>query len=907
MNLDFQLLDCDYVMLGNTCVVRLFGKTANGKTACAFYDKFKPYFYILPKKEEKEKVISDLKNNFASDIISIEEVEKFSSLGYHEKKDNMLKIILNDPSRTPAIRDAFRYKGYVKAVLEADILFKYRFMADMNINGMKWIRVTGTPTKTNTVKVDKTITAESFETIESLDNAPLRYMGLDIETFNEVGIPDAKKDAIIMVSFAFYPAYKGKNTLVLVAKKAKQNNDSTMFFSNEKEMMVKFTEVMDGFDPDLIVGYNVNNFDIPFISERLRVLNVSKTIGRCASKPVVSRKIAENKFRNSIVGRVIVDPYWMIKEMMKGGGLTKYFAGLKRFGLGDVSKFFLGESKVDVAHSEISKFWNGNGEEMSKLIDYSRKDSELVLKLLLEKGFLDKYIGVSAVSGVLLQDALDSGITSQVEHLLLKEFNKDGYVLPCKPDNAEVRKRENEREKEGLKGAIVLDPKVGFHNKCVVYLDFASMYATIFSAYNICPTTLISESVGAETLRTPIGVEFISPKKKEGKIPQILKRLISERAKVKVEMKKEKDPSKKRALDAKQEALKRMGNSFYGYSGYLMARVYMLKMASAITSCGRNYIMKTKEIVETKTPYKVIYGDTDSVMIALNTTDVEEAFKIGGELESTINGNLEGNLRLKIEYVFKSLIILAKKRYAGWSFEKVDNTWKTEMIMKGIETVRRDWCDIVGETLNNVLNIILKEQDTKKAVSYLKEVVQQIQDSKVPIEKLVITKGISKRLEDYKGIQPHVELVKKLRKRDAASAPGLGDRIGFVIVKGLQLLSERAEDPDYIIKHGLKIDSKYYLENQILPPLERVFEAIGVDRTEIVGIGKQTLLTHMFSHNGNGKTSNDKVEPLISAEGLICNSCSRTFSVVPILGKCTSCNGELHFYAGEIKSRYLIL
>lgn len=151
-----------------------------------------------------------------------------------------------------------------------------------------------------------------------------------------------------------------------------------------------------------------------------------------------------------------------------------------------------------------------------------------------------------------------------------------------------------------------------------------------------------------------------------------------------------------------------------------------------------------------------------------------------------------------------------------------------------------------------------------------------------------------------------MELVKKMKKRDASSAPGVGDRIGFVIVKGLQLVSERAEDPEYVKQHGLKVDSKYYLENQILPPLERVFEAIGVERSEITGIGKQMLLTQAFKlnrNNGNGV----KMEPLTSADGLICNSCDRTYSVVPLSGKCTSCNGELHFYAGEVKSKYLII
>jgi hypothetical protein len=149
-----------------------------------------------------------------------------------------------------------------------------------------------------------------------------------------------------------------------------------------------------------------------------------------------------------------------------------------------------------------------------------------------------------------------------------------------------------------------------------------------------------------------------------------------------------------------------------------------------------------------------------------------------------------------------------------------------------------------------------------------------------------------------------VELVKKMKKREAATAPGVGDRIGFVIVKGLQLMSDRAEDPEYIKQHGLKVDSKYYLENQILPPLERVFEAIGVDRSEITGIGKQMLLSQAFKLNGNGSTIG-KIEPLSLADGLICNSCSRTYSNIPILGKCSSCNGELHFYAGETKSKYL--
>ena len=256
---------------------------------------------------------------------------------------------------------------------------------------------------------------------------------------------------------------------------------------------------------------------------------------------------------------------------------------------------------------------------------------------------------------------------------------------------------------------------------------------------------------------------------------------------------------------------------------------------------------------------------------------------------------------MKVEGIFKTLIILSKKRYAGWSFEPMDSGWDETIVTKGIETVRRDWCDIVSETLQEVLNMILKEQDVKGAVKMVREKVDQIKTGKMDLNKLVITKGISKSLKSYKGIQPHVELVKKMRARDPASAPGVGDRVGFVIVRGLQMLSKRAEDPDYAKKHGLKIDSKYYIESQLMPPLERLFEALNVDKSDLTGIGKQLRL---FEAMKNGLKEEKIFEDyLVDIDGLICNSCNNIFRRVPLSGRCNSCNGEIVFFKEDKKSR----
>jgi DNA polymerase I len=222
--------------------------------------------------------------------------------------------------------------------------------------------------------------------------------------------------------------------------------------------------------------------------------------------------------------------------------------------------------------------------------------------------------------------------------------------------------------------------------------------------------------------------------------------------------------------------------------------------------------------------------------------------------------------------------------------------------MKGIETVRRDWCDLNTKVLTEVLNILLKEQDTKKALKYVKDVLQKLEKNQVPIEDLVITKSVSKSLSSYKGTQPHIELVKKLRKRSPATAPGVGDRVSYVIIKGLQLMSDRTEDPEYVKQHKLPIDSKYYAENQILPPIERVFEVIGIGKSELAGMGRQLGLMDAINNHKNKDNSTTK-QFLSKIDGFVCDKCSKIYRRIPLIGKCVYCDGEILFHSGGLKSK----
>ncbi len=878
MAMEFQILDVDYVNLNDKPIVRFFGKTEKGESVCVFYEGFKPYFYAAG-----DNVREALEGE--PEVMGIEQVER-NIVGHH-KPQKVFKITTRNPAKTPDLREKLRAAGMV--VYEADILFKYRVMADMNLKGIGWVRTEGDEfANTETVQADKKFTVKKLVPIEKEGNADLKHLAFDLECTSSTGmLPEPRRDPVIMVSIVFSHKFEGKDSMVLSTRKG----DGVTSFDSESEMLEEFVKIVRRYDPDIMTGYNCNNFDFPFILDRMYKLDVKPLLGRCLQKRTSHRKIG-NISRVNLTGRIVLDSFAIIKKDFS----------LQRYSLNFVANALLKEQKVDVKHSEIEKFWKGSDEEFRKLAEYCRKDSRLAMDLVLKMKLADKYKALSRVSGALLQDTLDSGETTRIENYMLREFNRKGYVFPCRPDDATAVKRGLGR-KEELGGGAVLEPIKGLHSSVVV-LDFKSMYPTIIRSFNICPTTKVmpdqEEEAGVkkeDLIVTPSGARFLKTDKKKGIVPGLLENLMSERDAVKKAMKGVKGESKSRELYAKQWALKIMANAMYGYFGYARSKLFDLDIANSITSVGRETIHSTKDVVEKKYGYTIVYGDTDSVFAKLEgMEDMDEMGRISDKIAKYITSNLLGSMELEFEKIFKRFLPLTKKRYAAWKFERTKDGWKESMEMKGIETVRRDWCKLVGETLNVVIETILKKEDVKGAVKYFKAVIDDLLANKIDISKLIITKTMTKAPKYYKGIQPHIELVTKMRARSPADAPGVGDRIEYVIVKGKEMLSKRAEDPSYIKEKGLQIDASYYIDNQLMAPLERIFGAMGITKSELMGGGKQTGLLDIL-RQGRIEAAEPKILKEIKRDemtGFLCSKCSKHYPRMPLMGSC-GCGGRLNF------------
>ncbi|KAK5278014.1 DNA-directed DNA polymerase delta, partial [Cryomyces antarcticus] len=208
-------------------------------------------------------------------------------------------------------------------------------------------------------------------------------------------------------------------------------------------------------------------------------------------------------------------------------------------------------------------------------------------------------------------------------------------------------------------------------------------------------------------------------------------------------------------------------------------------------------------------------------MVKFGPNDLTKVMELGEEAAGYVSAKFIKPIKLEFEKVYYPYLLINKKRYAGlyWTnpnkYDKMDS--------KGIETVRRDNCRMVQTVIETSLRMLLIDRDVQGAQDYVKDTISDLLQNKIDMSLLVITKALTKN--DYAAKQAHVELAERMKKRDAGSAPALGDRVAYVIVKGAggSKNYEKSEDPIFVLENNIPIDTKYYLDNQLAKPLGRIF------------------------------------------------------------------------------------
>ncbi|CAH0561401.1 unnamed protein product [Brassicogethes aeneus] len=865
---------------GMVPIMRMFGINKNGNSVCCHVHGFSPYLYVnLPddfKQEDlgkfrnklNDSLLADMKGNkenISEACLMVEIVKGKSLCEYTGENDlTFAKITVALPKFIPATKRLLTtqivyepLQNHVFNVYEANVDIETRFMVDRNILGCCWIQIPGGKwhlrTKTSNFPITSRCQIEidvSYEDFISHDPedpewasvAKFRIHSFDIECAGRKGVfPEANVDPIIQI--ANVVALHGEHEDVVcrniftLKSCAPIGHAEVRSFEIEEDMLNAWADFVREVDPDIFTGYNINNFDFPFLLDRAkhlklpqfdylsRILNTRSQV----KETVTQTKIGKRTYKTiNFEGRVPYDVFLIMKRDFK----------LRSYTLNSVCTEILGEQKEDVHYSIITDLQNGDEQTRRRLAVYCLKDAELPLRLLRTVQSFTNDVEMARVTGVPITSLITKGEQVKVVAQLLRHARKQNYFMPT---------HHGAPSSEQYEGATVIEPIRGYYTDPIATLDFSSLYPSIMIAHNLCYTTLLREpmrkSLGLtndQITFTPAECMFVKSTVRPGLLPQLLQHLLSARKKTKALLKDETDSIMKTVLNGRQLAYKISANSVYGFTGAQVGKLPCLEISGSVTAYGRTMIEQTKQEVEQhyriengyETDAKVIYGDTDSVMVNFKVKTLERSMELGREAAELISAKFIKPIKLEFEKVYFPYLLINKKRYAGLYFttpEKYD-----KMDCKGIETVRRDNCTLVVDVINTCLQKLLIDRDPDGAINYAKLVISDLLQNNVDISKLVITKELTK--SDYAAKQAHVELAAKMKKRDPGNAPKLGDRIPYVIVAGAKNAKafEKAEDPIFVLENNIPIDSSYYLDNQISKPLVRIFEPVLGDNTESI-------------------------------------------------------------------------
>ena len=335
-------------------------------------------------------------------------------------------------------------------------------------------------------------------------------------------------------------------------------------------------------------------------------------------------------------------------------------------------------------------------------------------------------------------------------------------------------------------------------------------------------------------------------------MPSILEELLLARKTTRKMIPLETDEFMKNVLDKRQTGYKLTANSLYGQCGAKTSTFYDKDIAASTTATGRLLLTYAKKIIEetygnricetnkygpvlTKAEY--IYGDTDSVFFTFNlATPAGEPIRGKQALEITIelaqeaghlaSSFLKGPHDLEYEKTFMPFCLLSKKRYVGMLYEHDPNKCKRKEM--GIVLKRRDNAPIVKDIYGGIIDILMKQQDIKKATEFLKSCLTNIVNENYSVDKLIITKSLRSGYKKPQQIA-HKVLADRITSRDPGNKPSSGDRIAFCYIHNTNkkaLQGEKIETLAFINDNKLKIDYSFYITNQIMKPVQQLFALV---------------------------------------------------------------------------------
>jgi len=783
MKITFWLLDINPKIENNIDAAELWlwGIDANGKRVLVIDRNFTAYFYaVVEEGFDPSKTVKEIMNAFASSIVKVEVTER----NFFGKPLRAVKVYCKVATETEKLAKALRGLEGIKDCLEDDIRLSMRYLIDNNVAPCTWHEVEAEEEENKLgVRVDKIYAAKSIpKQLDSVDKPQLKTLSFSMISYSREGSPKPDRNPVVIIS--------------TVASNGEEKQFVAGGDKNDKAILQHFVEYVCRFDPDIIVSFGANTLYWDYLIKRSHRLERTFDVDRARKEPHTSiyGHVSFTGMANvDLADFMDVFPEVKVKTL---SNLAYYLGVIKN------------QSGIEIEDVESADYWD-DPKKRDVLKEFSLNNARKIqgsATLL-----LDFAMQLSSLVSLPLDHVMTAAVGFRVEWFLIKQTRKIGELIP----------RRVEQPYRPYAGGLVLNPKPGLHDNIAV-LDFKSMYPNIMIRYNLSPDTYVAP----DEPEPPSGV-YEAPEVKHrfrkappGFYKETLTYLIEVRNKIRIEMK-TLSPStvEYSILDARQKAVKIITNASYGYAGWVGARWYIKPLAEAASAWGRHTILSASRLVEDK-GLTIIYGDTDSLFL---TNDEKKLLELKAEIKKNLG------LEVEVGEVYKRIFFTeAKKRYAGL---RLDGT----LDIVGLEVIRGDWAEVAKKVQEKVLEIILKEQSPKKAVDYVRTVIEELKRRKIPFRDLIIWKTLTKPPEQYAIKAPHVEAAKMLREKGWRLTGG--DKVGFIILAGKGRFYSRVKP--YVFAKYDEVDVDYYVTNQVVPAASRILGFFGITEKELISEKKE--------------------------------------------------------------------
>ncbi len=780
---EIRLLSASYRREPDGAVIELYGITRDGEHVTALYRGFRPYFFLC---EPESGVVEDLRSD--ENVLGVERED----LWFEGEVRETYRVTIKRPWEVPRYRN--RYRSRCRAVLASDIPFAQRFIYDFDLDSC--VRVRGSAVGGDEAEMyttDVVVDADGFENIDSF-KPPLSILSFDLEN-------DIHTGEIYTICYVFEDGRSDRRVEKCIGGEGYA----------EKDVVAEFFRDVKDLDPDIITGYNIDNYDLPLLMKKAEDFKIDPGIGRDGSKP---SRVGDQFWR--IHGRIVADAWWNAKIVLRP----------KKETLNHLAKLLLGEEKLDVNRRRMREEWE---KDPKRVMEYCLKDADLALRILKKIEVLDRHMDLATVSRLPVEDVANGRTSVLIDSLLIRAADREKIGVP-----------QNKRGGGGKKieGGYVHTIEPGVYD-WVCVLDFKSMYPSIIISNNICFTTISEDG----EIVSPVGVRFLSPEKKRGLVPRILEQLMKDREEAKRKAAEAKTDEERWYYDGLQNAIKVLMNSFYGVFASNFYRFTDRRIGESITAFARDNVKRIIRTLESE-GIKVIYGDTDSIFFQSPEPGLENAVKFGREIAERFS---KEGLVLEFEKALDPMFSHGKKkRYVG----KV--VWPEEdVIIRGYETRRTDSFDFQSEALMMVFERVL-DRDIDGAISLAKKLVEQTRKGEVPVEKLVISRTC-RAFNEYKDpdSQATVQAAKKMMQMGYVFTPGM--KVSWVVVDSRrqpQVVEPWIDGEEF----SHRPDYNYYAE-RVASTLARVTEVFGVDERELLLGDRQKSILGDFASGAPKSTS----------------------------------------------------